>query len=321
MGSAHVTVLGVGRIGLPVAANLVNAGYAVSAFDVRAERRPHVAACGARWVGSARGAAAGAEVLITVLPGGGELESLLRPGEQAGLLAALAPGSTWVDLTSAGPQVDARLAQDAVRRGVQHLDAGVAGGVEEARRGALGLFVGGDAAVFEALRPLLACIADPRRTVLMGAEGTGHLTKLLVNLLWFGQAIAVGEALLLAGRAGLDPAALAQVLPHSAAASEFAVSALPRLLAGDYLASFELDRCVEQLDTLARLAARTRTPFELSEQVLLAHQEALAAFGAVPGELLGVAYLEQRAGTLIRAREPSDSGTDLGYGADRGATS
>jgi 3-hydroxyisobutyrate dehydrogenase len=93
--------------------------------------------------------------------------------------------------------------------------------VSAAEGGSLKLFVGGDVEVLERHRSLLEILGGPHRIVQVGGPGAGYTTKLLVNLLWFGQAVATGEALLLAKRAGIDLGLLRAALADSAAASDF----------------------------------------------------------------------------------------------------
>jgi 3-hydroxyisobutyrate dehydrogenase len=121
-----------------------------------------------------------------------------------------------------------------------------------------------------------------------------------VNLLWFGQAAAVTEALLLGRSLGLDPATLLGVLRRSAAGSAFLDGYGGALLDGDVLPAFGIDRVVEELDTLTALAEEASVPFELSTSVARLHRAALQRFGAVDGELLVARLLEQQAGRTLR---------------------
>lgn len=177
------------------------------------------------------------------------------------------------------------------------LEAPAGGGVPGARAGKLRLFVGGDAAVVEHHRPLPEVLADPQRITHVGGHGAGYLTKLLVNLLWFGQAIATAEALLLARRAGIDLDVLRQALMDSAASSAFIRSSLGALLAGDYMTGFGLDRCCEELTTVTALGREHDVPLELSALVERIHQRALTRYGPTDGELLAVALLEKKPGS------------------------
>lgn len=298
-----VAVLGAGRIGRPVIANLVAAGHRVRVHDIRPELATGVRSSGAEWAGSAADAVAGVDFVLTVMPGSPELEALMLgcPEASSGLFDQLPAGCVWIDLTSASPDLGATLAMAARVRRVSYLDAALGGGVEAAADGTLTLYVGGAGDVLERARDLLRAIAHPGRIHHMGDSGTGYLTKLLVNLLWFGQAVAAGEALLLGQAAGLDPARLLQLLPGSPAASAMVSTVLPKLLDGDYLTSFGLDRCVEELDSIERLAQARGTPFDVSSAVTATHRKALAEFGPVDGELMGVAYLERLTGRTLRA--------------------
>jgi 3-hydroxyisobutyrate dehydrogenase-like beta-hydroxyacid dehydrogenase len=285
-----VLLIGAGRIGLPVARHLVAVGHAVRVYDVRPEVRAEAEAVGAVWTHSYQDRPA--ELVVTVLPGSPELRAVM-----ADLLPRLG-GSTWVDLTSASPEVGAELAATAASVGVTYVEAPVGGGVPAARAGRLTLYTAGDQAAVDRLRPLLGAFASTIHYT--GPAGTGYLTKLLVNLLWFTQATAVGEALLLGQSAGLDPAYLRGIFGRGPAASAFIEDSLPSLFTGDYLTTFGLDRIVEELDALRSFAAAQDSPAELISQVTAQYRAALDHFGPQTGELLGIAYLEQLAGRQLR---------------------
>jgi 3-hydroxyisobutyrate dehydrogenase len=298
MASTRVGFIGVGRMGLPMCANLVRAGHEVIAGDLREELEGAVTACGARWGGPGPTVAAAADVLITMLPGSPELRDLmLAPG---GPLTALPQTATWIDMTSTSPVTGQLLASAARAKGIGMLDAPVGGGVRAAPAGSLHLFVGGDAALLERHRSLLEALADPGRITRMGGHGAGYTTKHLVNLLWFGQAIATAEALILGRREGIDPELMQRTLSGSAASSSFIRHDLGALLDGDYLTSFGLDRCCEELAAITALARQDGVPFELSEHVEQIYQRALDRYGSADGELLAVAMLEEQAGVRLR---------------------
>ena len=112
--------------------------------------------------------------------------------------------------------------------------------------------------------------------------------------------MATGEALLLAHRAGIDLDVLRQTLATSAASTAFIRDDLGALLDGDYLTSFGLDRCCEELTAIADLARELRVPSQLTQVVEQTYQRALLRFGPVDGELLAVALLEEEAGLRLR---------------------
>jgi len=285
--SPRVGLLGVGRMGRPIAHALVEAGYDLLAYDPVANR-----AAGFASAGSVGEVAESADVLVTVLPGTPELETAMTQA-----IAALRPGTLWLDLGSSDPRVAERIGHSIEHR-VESVGAPMGGGVEAVQTRTLQFFVGGPDDVVERARPLLQVLGTIDHVGT--AVGAGYTAKLLANLLWFGQVVAVTEALLLGQSLGLSPATLRRTLAASAGGSVFINDYLDRLLDGDYLESFGIDRCVEELDALADLARAEGVPFELSTLVARLHRDALERFGAVDGELLAAKLLEQRAGRDLR---------------------
>ena len=280
-------------------AALVRAGYQVTATDERAEAEQTAAACGAAWRDTPAQAAAAADVLITMLPGPGEVRAVMLGA--AGALDGLAAGAAWIDMTSNSPAAVRPIREQAMARGVEVLEAPVGGGIAAARAGQLQLFVGGEAAAVERHRAVLEVLGDPGRIVHVGGHGTGYTAKLLANLLWFGQAVATAEALLLGQRAGIAPEVLQHALAGSAAASTFIRRDLGFVFQGDYLTSFGLDRICEELEAVTALASDYQLPCELSELVCRTYRRALARYGPADGELLAVALLEEEAGRELRS--------------------
>ncbi|WP_374450926.1 NAD-binding protein [Microbacterium jejuense] len=120
--------------------------------------------------------------------------------------------------------------------------------------------------------------------------------KLLSNLLWFGQVVAVTEAMLLGRATGIEPARLQELLAARAGSSVMLERDYGAVLRGDYMGAFGIDRVVEQIATMRAMAADFAVPFELSSVVARVHEEALAAYGPVAGELLAAKLLEERSG-------------------------
>ena len=295
---ARIGFVGTGRMGLPMCAALARAGHEVVATDQRGDRKASVLACGAAWQDSPAQAAATADVLITMLPGPAEVQAAMTGA--GGALGALAAGATWIDMSSNSPPAVRPLRELALAHGVAVLEAPVGGGVQAAQEGRLRLFVGGEASLLARHRPLLECLAGPDHIAYVGGHGAGYTVKLLVNLLWFGQAVATAEALLLGKRTGIDLQVLQETLNSSAAASNFIGCDLQALFHGDYLTSFGLDGICQELEAVTELAAEHHVPFGLSRQVQRTYQQALARYGPADGELLAVALLEEQAHVDLR---------------------
>jgi 3-hydroxyisobutyrate dehydrogenase len=293
-----IAFVGLGRMGAPMCAALVRGGYNVTATDKRAECEPVAIACGASWHDTPAHASAAANVLISMLPGAREVhEAMLGEG---GALKSLPAGAAWIDMTSNSPAAVRPIQERAMKQGVEVLEAPVGGGIAAAREGSLQLFVGGEASVVERYRALLEVLSAPGQIVHVGGHGAGYTVKLLVNLLWFGQAVATAEALLLGQRAGIDLAVLHDTLADSSAASTFIRRDIGSVFRGDYLASFGLDRICDELEAVTALAGEYQVPWELSDIVLQTYRRALARFGPADGELLAVALLEDEAGLKLR---------------------
>lgn len=138
-----IAFVGLGRMGAPMCAALVRAGYRVTATDKRAEREPVALACGASWEDTPAQAASTVDVLISMLPGACEVRAAML-GED-GALKCLAAGAAWIDMTSSSPAAVRPVRERAMKQGVEVLEAPVGGGIAAARDGSLQLFVGGEA--------------------------------------------------------------------------------------------------------------------------------------------------------------------------------
>lgn len=294
---SQIAFVGLGRMGMPMCAALVRAGYQVIATDKRAERKAEAAACGASWRPTPALAAAAADVLITMLPGPADVQAAMLGSH--GALQALAAGTTWIDMSSNSPAAARPVREQAVGQGVEVLEAPVGGGIAAAAEGRLQLFVGGEPDTIERHRALLEVLGDPGRIVHVGGHGAGYTAKLLVNLLWFGQAVATAEVLLLGQREGIGRDVLVHALACSSASSTFVRRDIEAVFDGDYLPSFGLDRICEELEAVTALAHGHEVPWELSDQVLQTYRRALARYGPADGELLAVALLEEQAGQAL----------------------
>lgn len=285
--------VGLGAMGMPMCHRLVRAGFRVVASDIRAELAGFVPGLGAEWASSAAAAAEKADVLITMLPGAREVSDVV-----AEVTDRLAAESTWIDMSTAAPAVAAAITAALKSRGVRQLDAPVGGGPEAAEDGKLLSFVGGSPEEVEAQRPVLDVLAD--RVIHVGPAGAGYTVKLLIQLLWFGQAVASAEVLTLADRAGIDLEVLRAAIGRSAAATRFMEEDAVALTAGDDVTSFSFSRINDQLATVLRLGEELAVPLDLATLVHAIHRQALAYYGDADSELLAARFISERAGVNLR---------------------
>ena len=206
-----VGFIGLGTMGLPMASNLLAAGHVVRGYDVDSARLRALEAKGGEGAGSARQAADGADVVISMLPASRHvLAAMLGPD---GAVEGLRPGAAVLEMSTIDPATTRRVAEAVTARGCRMLDAPVSGGSVGARDATLTIMVGGDAADLEAQRDLLRALGT--RVVHCGPIGMGETVKLANNLLAGTSMVAVAEAFALGIRGGADPAVLLEVIQNS----------------------------------------------------------------------------------------------------------
>jgi 3-hydroxyisobutyrate dehydrogenase len=287
--SRRIGIVGLGRMGLPMCLRLRERGFAVLATDLRPELEASVSDAGAHWGASAAEVAGRCDALITMLPGPDEVSEIAPQ-----VVETLAPGCAWIDMSSATPAVAAQISLAAEGRGVQILDAPVGGGPPQARDGRLLVFVGGSGDDLDSQRDVLDSLGD--RVVHVGPAGSGYAVKLIVNMLWFEQAVAAAEALSLAVRFGLDPETVRLAVQESAAAGRFMERDAPALMSGDNYDMFSLARCHEELTGVVALGDHLEVPLALAERATELYAQALERYGDIDGELLAARLVAERAG-------------------------
>jgi 3-hydroxyisobutyrate dehydrogenase len=211
MTTRNIAFIGLGNMGLPMAANLAKAGHAVTAFDLSPEAVDKARGQGLRVAASATEAIEGAAAVVSMLPASRHVESLFL-GE-AGLLVRLAAGTLVIDCSTIAPASAKKVAGAATARRVAMIDAPVSGGTAGAAAGTLTFIVGGEAAALELARPVLQAMG--KNIFHMGASGSGQVAKLCNNMA-LGVIMAVtGEALALGAAHGLDAKVLSQMMAVS----------------------------------------------------------------------------------------------------------
>ena len=207
----NIAFIGLGNMGGPMAANLVQAGHHVIGYDVVPEALDKARAAGIDTAASGAAAAKDADLVLTMLPSGSHLLEAYQ-GE-AGLLAAAPPGTLFLDCSTVDV-ADARAARDlAVAAGHRAADAPVSGGTVGAEAGTLTFMVGGEDADFAELQPLLAVMGAT--VVHCGGSGAGQAAKVCNNMILGVSMIAVSEAFVLAEKLGLSHQALFDVASRS----------------------------------------------------------------------------------------------------------
>lgn len=229
----RIGFLGLGSMGRPMVATLLNSGFRVAAYDVRPEARQAVVTLGAEDTASPAAAARGSDALIVMVQNYQQARAALW-GPDGGL-EALPRGALLVLMSTVAPAQARELGAACAERGVRMLDAPVSGGPQGAAEGRLSIMVGGPAEVMAAARPLLDALGDPSRIWHVGPEpGDGQKMKMINQLLVAVNLVAVSEALTLAAKAGLDVRQAFDVVRQSAGGSWILNERGPRMLAGEF---------------------------------------------------------------------------------------
>jgi 3-hydroxyisobutyrate dehydrogenase-like beta-hydroxyacid dehydrogenase len=213
-------------MGRHIAARLLDAGHQVHATNrTRAKAQPLIER-GLMWQDTPRAVAAACDVVLSMVTDDAALHGVT--GGPDGILAGLAPGTVYVDLSSVSPEASVAVAARVRLLGAWMLDAPVSGSVSQAEQGTLAIMVGGDRAAFHRVEPLLAQLGRPVTHV--GDNGHGVLLKIAINISLAVQTLAFSEGLLLAERGGLDPALATHGMATSSIGSPMLAARVPLLL-------------------------------------------------------------------------------------------
>lgn len=284
--------IGLGSMGAAMARNLAGAGHDLTVYDLDPGRVEDLVRSGARPAVCGQDVAGEVEVLFTSLPGPRQAAAAMPS-----LIDALRPGATWVDMTTNDRDLVLELAQRAEARHITVLDAPVTGAIDGARRGKLTIFVGGSGPVIEKIRPYLELLG---RIIVCGPLGNGTVVKLVTNQIWFINAAAIGEALVLGKKAGVELTVLWDALKNSVGDTFVVRHDVPSIFAGHYDPSFTLDLCCKDLGLIAALSQATQTQAPMTAQAKDRFEAARKAFGGDQAELLVCKLVEDASGVDLR---------------------
>jgi 3-hydroxyisobutyrate dehydrogenase len=285
--------VGLGSMGGPMCRRLARAGYHVQAFDVDPAKVAEAVAAGAVAAESVAACASSADILLTSLPRPDHVQSVMVAG---GALAALRSGAIWVDLTTNRMQLVLDLAHRAPA-GVRVVDSSVTGAVDGARTGQLTLFVGGESAAVDTIRPILNELGT---VIECGPLGTGNVVKLVTNQLGFIAAAALGEGFALGIRHGVSLHTLWTAICSSVGDSFVARHDAPSIFAGHYDPTFTLDLCLKDLRLIGELQEGVAADLPLTDAARGAFARAMERYGPQAPELTVAKRIEEDAGLSFR---------------------
>jgi 2-hydroxy-3-oxopropionate reductase len=231
-----IAIIGLGIMGLPMAKNLVSAGYEVTGFNRSPEPIEALVEAGGTGAESIADAVKDADVILTMVPDSPDVEDVVR-GE-GGVFANAKQGALWIDNSSIRPDVAKTLAEEAVAAGLGAVDAPVSGGEQGAIDGVLSIMVGGSAEHFAAAEPVLNAIG--KTIVHVGPAGAGQTVKAANQLIVAVNIQALAEAVTFLEAFGVDTDAALTVLGGGLAGSKVLDQKGQKMLDRDFAPGFRL---------------------------------------------------------------------------------
>jgi 3-hydroxyisobutyrate dehydrogenase-like beta-hydroxyacid dehydrogenase len=257
--------IGLGNMGGPMCRNLIKGvNHEVVVHDLNPEAAAACTALGATAATGLSDLAAACDVVFTSLPTPRHVEEVaLGTG---GIAECARPGTVLIDLSTNAPAMVRHLHKRLAARGMPMLDAPVTGGVVRAEEGSIVVMAGGDTAVFEAHRALLAAFSG--QVVHVGPVGSASVAKLINNMLALGNMALAAEGLAIGAEAGIDLNILAGIIQNGSGDSVGFRSMATRGLKGQFTPGFALDLAHKDLGLAMDLAAEHGVPALLGPQVL-----------------------------------------------------
>lgn len=253
-GTTRIGWIGTGVMGRWMCQHAMNKGYAATVYNRSPEKTKHLVELGAKLAGSPKEVAERSDVIFAIVGYPKDVREVFL-GEQ-GALAGSKPGAILVDMTTSEPTLAQEIALVASMKGVHTLDAPVSGGDIGAKEARLSIMVGGEANVFEAVKPIFEAMG--KTIVLQGPAGSGMHTKMVNQIMIANNMVGVCEALLYAQKSGLDPTTVLQSVGSGAAASAALNILWPRMIKRDFEPGFYVEHFIKDMGIALAEAERLK---------------------------------------------------------------
>jgi 3-hydroxyisobutyrate dehydrogenase len=296
---AQIGFVGLGVMGIPMAANLLRAGHSLRGYDVVTAACEHFASLGGNVATSPADAARDAAFVITMLPTSENVEAALCA--DAGALSAMIKGSILIDMSTINPNVSQRLSRTAADAGIDMLDAPVSRGQVAAIKGELLVMVGGEPSTFERALEILNVLAS--KVIYVGGSGMGAVAKLVNNAMVGCICAATAEALVFGAKAGADVERLVEVVTNASGSSWLLQNQMQPALRGKFDPGFFTDHMYKDLGLALKSSGELGIPLRMAEQAeeMFAEVRALG-YGKKDYTVL-LKMLEEAAGITVRYRD------------------
>lgn len=253
MNKQRIGWIGLGNMGLPMARNLLKAGFPLYVYNRTASKADPLVAEGAVLVSHPKELWGLADIIITMVSDDGALMDLYD--QRGGLLSSAQVGKIVIDMSTVSPSTTRELAGLLSAMGVEYLDAPVSGSVKPAEEGQLVIMVGGKHSVYESVRPIFEKLG--KASFLMGAQGAGHTAKLAINLLLAFNIQGLAESVLFARENGIVPKEMLALINESALGNGITRMKAANIENNEFRAAFALKHLTKDLRLVKEQGLRT----------------------------------------------------------------
>ena len=255
--------IGLGIMGKPMVKNLIKAGHELYINDRNQETIAELVDLGATAVANGKEAAQAGELVITMLPNSPHVKTVAL-GE-GGIIEGAHEGLVYVDMSSIAPLVSREVHDALAEKGLPMLDAPVSGGEPKAIDGTMSVMVGGDKAVFDAVKPVIDVMAGD--VTYVGSIGAGNIAKLANQTIVAVNIAACAEAFTLAQKAGVDPEAVYKAIRGGLAGSTVMDAKVPMMLARNFNPGFRINLHIKDLGNVLDTGHGVNAPLPLTSLV------------------------------------------------------
>jgi 2-hydroxy-3-oxopropionate reductase len=263
MANGPVGLIGLGIMGKPMARNLLKAGHKLIVYDIVPQAVDEIMSEGAEGGRSAKEVAEKCELVITMVPNSPHVKAAIFGPN--GVAEGIKPGSLVVDMSSIDPGVSREVGAGLKEKGVRFLDAPVSGGEPKAIDGTLAIMVGGDQKDFDEAKPYFDAMGS---AVLCGDIGAGQVTKLANQIVVALNIAAVGEALVLAAKSGVDPDLVYKAIRSGLAGSTVMDAKAPMMMDRNFKPGFRISLHIKDLQNALSAGENTGTPLPLTAMAM-----------------------------------------------------
>jgi 2-hydroxy-3-oxopropionate reductase len=255
--------IGLGIMGKPMARNLLKAGFSLVVYDINNEVVGELVKDGAVEAESSSDVASRSDVIITMLPNSPEVKEVILGKD--GVIYGVKSGSVIIDMSSIAPSTSRELSEELLKKEVVLLDAPVSGGEPKAIEGTLAIMVGGPEDTFNKVKDILGKMGASVK--LVGDIGSGNITKLANQIIVALNIAAIGEAMVLAAKAGADPEKVYHAIRGGLAGSTALDAKMPMILDGNFKPGFRIELHIKDLKNALDTAKELGIESVLTEKV------------------------------------------------------